>query len=104
MDDFIETPTIISAEEAAVLAMRQESIAALEGLKSAAISVFKRLWDEPPSRAGKLAVMGTKAVAKFQQHARTIQYLLESGVEMDPEDYTPPVPYTAHEDGTITLD
>jgi len=75
--------------------------AALENLKITAITAFHLLWDNP---AETLAVMGTNAVAAFEQHARTVQYLLASGVEMKPSDYTPPVAYTAHEDGTITLD
>lgn len=102
--NLIDSPTIVSAAEASVIGMQQDAKSGLDGLKSAAVSAFRRLWGDSESRAAKLAVMGTNAVAAFEQHARTVQYLLASGVEMDPADYTPPVDYMAHNDGTITLE
>jgi len=105
MNNLIENPTVPQIGEPEVLRMTEIRNAALENLKLTAVTAFRILWtDNPELRAPILAVMGTNAVAAFEQHARTVQYLLASGVEMDPADYTPPVAYTAHEDGTITLD
>jgi len=100
----IQQKTQISAEESIVGRMEEISAAALVELKRAAVTTFHLLWDDEASRADKLAVMGTLAVSSFTQHARTVQFLLESGVEMDAADYTPPVEYTANQDGTISLD
>ncbi len=103
MITLLPEPTQPQPGESVVKEMQDRSREALECHKNAAIKTFHLLWDDEPSRADKLAVMGTNAVLAFEQHARTIQYLLASGVEIDPEDYTPPVAYTAHDDGTITL-
>ena len=110
MNTLIANPTVPQVGEPEVQRMTDIRNAALENLKITAITAFDLLWDDPETRAAKLAVMGTNAVAAFEQHARTVQYLLESGVALDPADYTPPVTvgdnlgYTKHDDGTITLD
>lgn len=104
MNTLIANPTVPQVGEPEVLRMTEIRNAALDNLKLTAVTTFHLLWDDADTRAAKLAVMGTNAVAAFEQHARTVQYLLASGVEMDPADYTPPAAYTAHEDGTITLD
>ena len=104
MNTLIANPTVPQVGEPEVQRMTDISNASLEDHKLTAITAFHLLWDDADKRSAKLAVMGTNAVAAFEQHARTVQYLLASGVEMDPADYTPPAAYTAHEDGTITLD
>lgn len=101
--NLIPNPTVISPAEAAVAQIGERAATALTALKSATIESFNGLWSDPDTVADKLAVMGVNAVASFQQHARTVEFLLASGVEMDPADYTPPRAYTAHADGTITL-
>lgn len=101
--DLIPNPTIISPAESAVIRIGERAAEALTVLKSATVEAFHALWDDHETVADKLAVMGVNAVASFDQHARTVAFLLASGVEMNPADYTPPLPYTAHKDGTITL-
>jgi len=39
---------------------------------------------------GRLDVLGTDAVAYFQQHARTVEFLIASGYPITKADYTPP--------------
>ena len=102
--NLIQNPTVISPAESVVARISERAAEELTNLKSATVASFLDFWEDPETVADKLAVMGTKAVASFQQHARTVQFLLESGIEMDPSEYTPPIAYTPHEDGTITLD
>ena len=103
MITFVPNPTVTSADEAAVIRMQQEAAVALETLRAAAVSAFHALWDDPAGRAAKLAVMGPQGEAAFEQHARTVTYLLQSGVALDPADYTPPASYTIV-DGAVILD
>ena len=101
--NLIPNPTLISPAEAAVARIGERAALALTALKSATVESFNALWSDPDAVADKLAIMGINAVASFQQHARTVEFLLASGVEMDPSEYTPPLAYTANKDGTITL-
>ncbi len=102
--DLIENPTQPSAAEITVTRMQSDGAHALLVLKRATVDAFRATWYPLEDAPANLAVMGTKAVANFARHARTVAYLLEMGVEMDAADYTPPVAYTEHEDGRITLE
>ena len=101
--NLIQNPTIPSAAESHVARTAQIANQALLNLKSECVETFRRLWYSDISPQDQLAVMGTNAVAAFTQHANTIMFLLQSGIGMNPADYTPPLAYTAHEDGTITI-
>ena len=90
----------------------EEAKAALHALRTATIDSFQRLWIGGRT-AEMLEGFGAKAETGFAQHEATVQFILESAVRLNapelqiaPEDYTPPVdmPYTVHDDGTITLD
>lgn len=92
--NLINTPTIVSAAEASVIGMQQDAQSGLDSLKAAAISSFRRLWDDFELRADKLAVMGTNAVTGFEQHHDTVTFLLRSfargfrnEVEISTEDF-----------------
>jgi hypothetical protein len=55
-----------------------------------------------------LAKIGPRALELFQRGGDAVAFVLgaHSGrpiASMSPEEYTPPVPYTIHEDGTITI-
>lgn len=76
----------------------------LRQLKENTVVSFNAFWFNPDvTPAQILAKLGTNAVRAFEDHAATVAFLLARGVEMQPSEYTPPVAYTAHEDGTITM-
>ena len=102
--NLVNNPTVTSAAEASVIRMQQEATAAMESLRNATVEAFRNLWGDLASTQAKLDVIGTGCVGAFLQHERSVIYLLTSGIALDPADYTPPVAYKAHEDGTITLD
>jgi hypothetical protein len=102
--NLIQNPTTVSPAEQILLAQAARSTDALASLKQAAVTSFRELWYHPTvTAAEQLAVMGTNAVQAFTLHGKTVQYLIENGIELDPEDYTPPAEYTPHPDGTITI-
>ncbi len=101
--NLIDNPTVISEDEAALIGIQQDRDAVYAATKDATVRAFRRIWHEGRT-AQRLAVMGTRARAAFEAHAAAVQFLLTVGVHLDPADYTPPVPYTVHADGTITLD
>lgn len=102
--NLIQNPTTITPAEQILLAQTARSNDSLDLLRIAAVTSFRELWYHPEVTAEEqLAVMGTNAVAAFTTHGRTVQFLLESGIEIASEDYTPPVGYTPHPDGTITV-
>ncbi len=76
---------------------------AIEEFKKACIESFRRLWYSDISAKEQLEVMGNKAAIAFEQHSKAILFLLSSGVNIDPIDYTPPLQYNINEDGSITL-
>lgn len=94
----------VSPAEASLRESERISNNALLNLKDAAIHSFRSFWRGSVPPAIQLHALGANAVAMFEAHARTVQYLLSMGVEMDPADYTPPLPYHANEDGRIFLD
>jgi hypothetical protein len=78
---------------------------ALGALSQAMQSSFDAVWNNPhQTPAQMLAAQGNKAVSNFEDHARTVVYLLQSGEEVPAKYQAAPLPYTAHQDGTITLD
>jgi hypothetical protein len=102
--NLIPTPTTPPPAELALMQTQSESDQALHTLRAATISGFRRFWFGPVPAADMLAVMGVNACAAFDAHAATVGFVLARGLEIDPdEDYTPPLAYTRHEDGTITL-
>lgn len=70
---------------------------------------FERLWhssDATPQQI--LAKIGPRALELFQRGGDGVQFILgvHNGrpiASMEPEEYTPPLPYTAHQDGSITI-
>jgi hypothetical protein len=78
---------------------------ALEMLSQAMQSSFDAVWNNPrQTPAQMIAAQGTAAVANFQDHARAVAYLMQSGIDVPAKYQAAPLPYTAHADGTITLD
>ena len=101
---YVKNPTVVGEAEARLMQIDQLKATALESLKASTVESFKLLWGKPDQTAEMLERMGDTAASGFEAHARTVAYLLASGVQMTPEDYTPPVAYKIHEDGTVTLD
>lgn len=78
---------------------------ALDSLLEATKKSFDAVWENTArTPAQMIAAQGTAAVANFQDHARTVAYLMQSGVTVPAKYQSAPLPYTAHADGTITLD
>lgn len=102
--NLIANPVTIPPAQSALAVAEQASKHALETLRAVCVQTFCSVWHNPNvTPAEMLAAMGTNAAAAFDQHARTVQYLLASGVTLDAADCTPPLAYTIHEDGSITL-
>ena len=99
----VDQPTQFRPGEQAVLSMQTDSQSALNYLRDVTIRAFHALWDEVGMRQAKLDVIGTNGRSAFEQHARTVQFLIESGVTMNPVDFTPPVSYQINNDGTVTI-
>lgn len=70
---------------------------------------FQRLWYSPDATPEHiLDKIGTRALELFQRGGDGVEFVLgvHNGrpiASMTPEEYTPPRPYTAHGDGTITI-
>ena len=97
-------PTYDSPAQRCVMASEARSTRTAELFRDGLTREFRNLWHHPSiSAADQLAVMGNRAVATFTQHAAAIELLLTAGVVIDPADYTPPLTFTPHEDGTITI-
>ena len=70
-------------------------------------SDFRVIWNNDDEEITPEAIferIGTNSVAYLTKAYGLIQYLLTNGVQMAPEQYTPPRTYTANQDGTITFD
>lgn len=67
------------------------------------VQSFREFWYGAVPPAALLAELGTNAVRAFQAHAAAVTFLVANGVTLTPEDCVPPLAYTAHEDGSITL-
>lgn len=62
---------------------------------------YDTVWEDP---IAFFAAQGTQGGSNMAQHALAVTYLIQAGVDV-PEKYrSAPLPYTLHEDGTITLD
>jgi hypothetical protein len=84
--------------------MEAHSKRATDTLEVSAKITFEGIWNNPDATpAEMLAGMGTRAVGGFTAHYYTVLALRAAGKDTSAYD-TPPLPYTAHEDGTITLD
>jgi len=70
---------------------------------------FDRLWKSPDATPQEiLAKIGPRALELFQRGGDAVAFVLGATTgrpiaSMEPSEYTPPVPYTVHPDGTITL-
>jgi hypothetical protein len=70
---------------------------------------FERLWNSPDVTPQQiLAKLGPAALDIFQRGGDAVAFILGATTgrpiaSMEPEEYTPPVPYTANPDGTITI-
>jgi hypothetical protein len=78
---------------------------ALNLLLEAMTKSFDAVWENPAKTpAQMIAAQGTAARGNFQDHARTVVYLIQSGVAVPAKYQSAPRDYTVHDDGTVTLD
>lgn len=100
------TQSQLTAAQVELLETQKEIDHAFEVMKLAVVRSFHRVWNNNNgvSRADMLAGLGTNAVACFTAHAAAVAFLMSQGVTLDPVDITPPVAFTFHNDGTVTLD
>lgn len=82
----------------------RKKVRSLDALLASCMSTFDAVWsNQKRTPAQMIAAQGTRAKANFEDHARTVVYLLSMGVDVPEKYQAAPSPYTAHEDGTITL-
>lgn len=94
----------VSPAEASLRESERISNNALNLLRDATVFSFRSFWRGAVPPEIQLQTLGTNAVPMFLKHQSTVQYLISMGVEMDPEDYTPPRAYHADNEGRIFLD
>jgi hypothetical protein len=76
----------------------------LTAFVSSILEGFRLFWHHPTVTPQELAAkFGTNCCALFDRHAAAVGFLLTLGVELDPADYTPPLPFVRNEDGTVTI-
>lgn len=105
----VEAPTEAPDERAAREILQRMTQAGIDFVESHQWC-FQRLWNSPEvSPEEILAKIGSRALELFQRGGDGVAFVL--GVHngrpiatMAPEEYTPPRPYTVHQDGSITLD
>ncbi len=110
------TPIEINTAPQAVVAMAKlvddmkEQLSKLAGTHQA---LMRKVWyssDYTPAEA--FDALGVRARSVMDSAAANVQYIAAQaaafgeslGTFLQPQDYTPPVAYTEHEDGTITID
>lgn len=69
----------------------------------ATVASFREFWHGPVPPAELLARLGTNAAKAFAAHSSAITFLLANEVSVHPDDYLPPLAYTIHDNGTVTL-
>jgi len=91
-------------EQIALIRMQSLTNRAMDALEQSTRATFEGTWKNTKSTPGKmLAEMGTKAKSAFIAHYYAVQTLKACGRDTSAYD-TPTLPYTTHEDGTITID
>lgn len=113
MPEVIITPPAVQAEAPAKRAAReilQRMSSAAADLLASHQEMYRRLWystDATPAEI--LAEIGTRGGEVFLRGGDVVGFLLGAGTgrpvaSMETNEYTPPVAYTIHSDGTVTLD
>lgn len=70
-------------------------------------SDFQAIWNNDDEEVTPEAIferLGTNGANYLTKAGGLVQYLLSNGVQLAPEQYTPPRTYTLNGDGTVTLD
>jgi hypothetical protein len=96
-------PERLLPEYDALARMERTSARAIETLKASTKGTFDAIWNNPkipPARM--LEIMGNRAKKGFIAHAAAIAALRAADVDTSGFD-TPPLAYTIHDNGTITL-
>jgi hypothetical protein len=89
--------------ESLLLAQSERLDSAINIVHMATVESFREFWHGDVTPAELLQRLGTNAVKAFETHASAVAFLIANGVTLEPEDYMPPVAYTEHDDGSITL-
>jgi hypothetical protein len=90
----------LSLEERKLRAIENKINHAIRQLQEVTQEAFDLVWDEP---AQMISAQGTRAKANFEDHAQTVNYLLQMGINVPVKYQAAPQAYTVHDDGTITL-
>jgi hypothetical protein len=104
----VDAPTEAADERAAREILQRMTQAGVEFI-NAQQWCFDRLWKSPDATPQQiLAKIGPRALEVFQRGGDAITFILgvHSGrpiASMTPDEYTPPLPYTVHQNGTITI-
>lgn len=104
----VETPTEDPAELYARQILQTMTMGA-ESLLSAHQKAYKLLWDSPDATPAMiLEKLGARAAEAFVRGGDAVRFLLGADTgrpiaAMQPNEYEPPVAYTMHPDGTVTI-
>lgn len=77
----------------------------LQAFANAARLAFQTFWNNPHATPQEMAAaLGTNAASAFQLHAEAVAFILNRNPSLlAPADYTPPLPYTLHADGSLQI-
>lgn len=113
MPEIIIIPAETPTEDPAELYARQilqTMTSGAESLLSAHQKAYRLLWESPDATPDSiLEKLGKRAAEVFVRGGDTVRFLLGADTgrpvaTMQPNEYQPPVPYTIHADGTVTID
>lgn len=103
MNDLL-TPPSVNAAYSVAQTIDQTAKDGVQSFVSSIKEAFKLFWKHPTvTPTEQAAQWGTNCCALFDRHAAAVAFLLSQGVELDPSDYTPPLPFVRNEDGTVTI-
>lgn len=73
-------------------------------LRENTLAAFNAFWHSPDATPAEIAAeFGTSCKTLFDEHRASIAMLLGRGVQIPESEYTPPLPFTENEDGTVTI-
>lgn len=78
--------------------------ATIQQVHMSTVLSFRKTWKDKETARAMLQLYGANAKKAFIIHSLAVQLLEAAGVTLPDDAKIPPFKYTAHSDGTITLD
>lgn len=92
-----------TAAESILMVQSERLENTVNAVRIATVDSFREFWHGPVPPAELLERLGTNAGKAFAAHKSAVAFLFANGVTLEPADYMPPLTYTTHDDGSITL-